>query len=212
MNVNRIVKPFSLKEALLGAKVETRDGRSAKIICTDKLGQFPIVALIRVTNGQSEICNDYTPRGYITGDEVPSDSDLVIVEYEKSEPWADDKEMTGGGYMLLDGEVVATDIDLNINSPLNSDVFATEKHAKSARAMARISQIMANDDRFGGPITDGEWEDEYVDKFILDRVNGEIIKDVYVGPFVLLAFHTEGQRNLFLSKYERLVKDFLMID
>ena len=32
----------------------------------------------------------------------------------------------------------------------NLNIFATKKQAKSALAMAQISQIMANDERFGG--------------------------------------------------------------
>lgn len=42
------MKPFDLEKAKAGAKVCTRDGRSARIICFDRKQQtYPIVALIQ---------------------------------------------------------------------------------------------------------------------------------------------------------------------
>ena len=46
-------------------------------------------------------------------------------------------------------------------------LFNTEKQAKSAVAMAKISQIMANDERFGGPVTDEEWNDGAMPKYFI---------------------------------------------
>lgn len=92
----------------------------------------------------------------------------------------------------------------------NLDVFATEKQAKSAFAMAQISQIMANDERFGGPVTDEEW-DNYTSKSTIIRGNGNIILSSAISNYCFLAFHTQEQRDLFLKENEDLVKDYLMI-
>ena len=93
----------------------------------------------------------------------------------------------------------------------NLDVFVTEKLAKSALAMAQISQIMANDERFGGVVTDEEWKDDTL-KYVLVRKNEEISTEARLYTYTFLAFHTEEQRDLFLKENEDLVKDYLMID
>lgn len=94
----------------------------------------------------------------------------------------------------------------------NYNVFATEKQAKSALAMARISQIMANDKRFGEVITDEEWNNPNIRKYCIDRFAGKRRIDVFDTTYHFLAFHTREQRDLFLEENEDLVKDYLMID
>ena len=49
------LKPFDLEAAKQGKPVCTRDGRKARIICFDKKGDYPIVALV----------NDYNKEEYI---------------------------------------------------------------------------------------------------------------------------------------------------
>ena len=78
--------------------------------------------------------------------------------------------------------------------------------------MAQISQIMANDERFGGVVTDEEWETSYVTKFVLFRNENRIDKGLYHQYYHFLAFHTAEQCDLFLEENEDLVKDYLMID
>lgn len=95
----------------------------------------------------------------------------------------------------------------------NLNVFATEKQAKSALAMAQISQIMANDERFGGVVTDEEWEDTDLDKYVILRNNmNTTCNGIACYNYSFLAFHTTEQRDLFLKENEDLVKDYLMID
>lgn len=91
-------------------------------------------------------------------------------------------------------------------------VFVSEKQAKSARAMAQISQIMANDERFGGPVTDEEWKNSKTTKHTIERYEGRIISDSWANYYQFLAFHTKEQRDLFLEENMGLVKDYLMID
>jgi len=91
-------------------------------------------------------------------------------------------------------------------------VFATEKIAKSALAMAQISQIMANDERFGGIITDNEWKDGRIAKYCILKCYNQLNMDSIHCTYHFLAFHTEEQRDLFLKENEQLVRDYLMID
>ncbi len=90
------------------------------------------------------------------------------------------------------------------------NTFLTEKHAKSALAMAQISQLMPY---YGGEVTDEEWMDSDMRKYALLR-NGNKIKlvDGYLIIYSFLVFHTEEQRNAFLGNNEQLVKDYLMIE
>lgn len=91
------------------------------------------------------------------------------------------------------------------------NVFATEKQAKSALAMAQISQIMANDKRFGGVITDEEWNDGSITKYVIKRETNHISCECHNICYQFIAFHTSEQRKLFLEENEDLVKDYLML-
>lgn len=77
--------------------------------------------------------------------------------------------------------------------------------------MAQISQIMANDSRFGGSVSDEEWDNHTKPKYVIIRKQNDIVKDRYWITDAFLAFHTEEQRDLFLKENKDLVKDYLMI-
>lgn len=78
--------------------------------------------------------------------------------------------------------------------------------------MAQISQTMANDERFGGVITDEEWEDTTINKFVINRAKNTINKAAFTSSYEFLAFHTQEQCDLFLEENEDLVKNYLMIN
>lgn len=79
--------------------------------------------------------------------------------------------------------------------------------------MAQINQIMANYERFGGVVTDEEWEDTDLDKYVILRNNmNTTCNGIACYNYAFLAFHTLEQRDLFLKENEDLVKDYLMID
>jgi len=135
--------------------------------------------------------------------------------------WRDDAGKHISGYYIAQNSYILSFYNnttkpkdcciFNINIPKNYNVFATEKQAKSALAMARISQIMANDERFGGSITDEEWDTDFK-KEIICKYNNRIDKGNSIFTYYFLAFHSTAQRDLFLEENEDLVKDYLMID
>lgn len=147
------------------------------------------------------------PEGYEIDRE---NSTLECIKFKKKpNGWRNDPDAIISGYYLLYGTVrFVTGTD---NIPRSHDVFATEKQAKSALAMAQISQIMANDERFGGVVTDEEWKN-LKDKFIIIKFNSQIYFNACTTAYHFLAFHTKVQRDLFLEENEDLVKDYLMID
>lgn len=123
--------------------------------------------------------------------------------------WVDDIQAKITGYYIIDNDVVPY---AGVNEGRNFNVFATKELAKSALAMARISQIVANDKRFGGPITDGEWNNPLTEKYILYRSQNTIATLVNYTCYRFLSFHTGYQRDLFLEENEDLVKDYLMMN
>jgi hypothetical protein len=90
----------------------------------------------------------------------------------------------------------------------DKNIFVDSKHAKSALAMAQISQLMPY---YGGRITDEEWLDDNL-KYVLRRNANVIEMILYAKVYHFLAFHTEEQRDEFLKNNEQLVKEYLMLD
>ena len=208
-----IIKSFDLEAYKNGAKIKTRDGHEARIICTDaKNPHFPIVALIKLVDC-SEITQSYTSKGktQLTKGTI-SDNDLVIVEeVEVPEFWSDKEDKEAKGYFIGFESNIVYHTPTQYNHREHK-YFATKRQAKAALAMAMISQIMANDvEHFGGAITDEEWEDLTVEKYAICRLNNAISLMCSYLDYRILAFHTEEQRDLFLEKYRDLVKDYLMI-
>lgn len=77
------MKQFDLQEYLKNPdkKIITRDGRSARIICTDAKRDFPLIALIE--KDDSELPVSYTPRG-TTYEWRESDCDLFFAPEPKT--------------------------------------------------------------------------------------------------------------------------------
>lgn len=143
-------------------------------------------------------------------DKEHSTFDCIRFKPIEKKRWRDNTGAEIKGYFI--DLASAIEAYTNFYTPNNYNVFATEKQAKSALAMARISQIMANDERFGGVVTDKEWRDADFTKFAIRRSGNFIDFSYYFLHYHFLAFHTAEQRDLFLEENEDLVKDYLMID
>ena len=82
------MKPFNLEEYLANPnkKLVTRDGREVeRILCTDAMGPYPIVALVKIYDGTSDRAIMYTKEGvYINGQ--TNGYDLFFAS-EKKERW-----------------------------------------------------------------------------------------------------------------------------
>ena len=81
------MKHFNLEEYLQNPsrKVVTRDGRNARIICTDAKALYPIIALIESPNHVDEIARSYAKDGYF----CPGEEDVCDLFFasEKHEGW-----------------------------------------------------------------------------------------------------------------------------
>jgi len=154
-----------------------------------------------------------TPQGYEIDKE---NSTFECIKFKKIEQkkWRDNKAANIVGYYInLDSTITQIAPECGYpNTKFNHNIFITKKQAKSALAMAQISQIMANDERFGGAITDKEWCNSDYMKFVIRRASDKWIKDLATHHYHFIAFHTAEQCDLFIQENEDLIKNYLMID
>ena len=95
------MEQFSLEKYLANParKVVTRDGRNARIICTDRRDlNFPIIALIENISGGGEKACSYTKDGRHYTD--CSDIFDLFFAPEKHEGWVNIYKSNYGGYEL----------------------------------------------------------------------------------------------------------------
>lgn len=149
------------------------------------------------------------PEGYEI-DRTLSTIDKIVFK-KKADRWRDKAGLKVSGYFIDEDNNFSVLRDFPY-SKTSYDIFATKAQAKSALAMARISQIMVNDKRFGGVVSDKEWQDKNMVKSIITRVRNHISKDEIFCTYHFLAFHSYKQRDLFIEENEDLLKDYLMID
>lgn len=153
------------------------------------------------------------PEGYEGIDEEKSNLEEGKIVFKKKEvtPWRYNRNaILSGYYVTSEADIVDIEKLLNVSNAWN--VFVTKKQAKSMLAMAQLSQIIQNDPRFGGPITDEEWDDWDIPKYVIVRSSNEIRDDYFMKHYHFLAFHTQEQRDLFLEENEDLIRQYYMLD
>lgn len=142
--------------------------------------------------------NDYEISKY-------SDEEIILKKKFKYPKWGDLNRISG--YYITDNCSIRPATNVIANGE-NKNVFLTEKYAKSALAMAQISQLMPY---YGGEITNEEWGNSS-SKYIIDKYDNRIDISFHRNAYYFLAFHTSEQRDEFLKNNEQLVKDYLMIE
>lgn len=91
------LKPFSLELAKAGKPVCTRGGRKARIICWDKIGKFPIVALVMGKNNKEAVF--YYKGNGRDNDAIEKDYDLMMLT-EKKEGWVNVDKRSNGDVII----------------------------------------------------------------------------------------------------------------
>ena len=148
------------------------------------------------------------PEGYEIDIE---NSTFECIKFKKKQIniWKDLKNITG--------VYISTFSKFNqVNEPrdstyVNLNIFKSEKYAKSALALAQISQLIPY---YGGEITDEEQSNNEL-KYVVSIYGKKDITLINAVHYKdLIAFHTVEQRTRFLSFPEnvQLVKDFYMVD
>ena len=120
------MKEFSLEEYLKNPdrEVVTRDGRKVRIICTDRKGDTPIIALVYNANeGQESGCAFYSDgKVFIDKD---NELDLFFVP-EKHEGWININKWPNG-VRDTDGIIYDTELDIPDIPPVGAKRVATIK-------------------------------------------------------------------------------------
>lgn len=148
------------------------------------------------------------PKGYEIDKE---NSTFECIKFKKKKvevhTWKDIKMYEG--YVIDKESFIVRAIGTDILSDQN--IFHSERYTKAALALAQISQLMPY---YGGEITNKEWNNSVLPKYVIYRVFNKYKVDKVYHTFDILAFHTKEQRDKFLSFPEnvQLVKDLLMID
>ena len=132
-------------------------------------------------------------------------STFKCIKFKPIKAWRDDnREIKGYGiYSGHPEAVVSEDSGAFGEKPL----FATEAQARSALALAKITQIIANDVRFGGPVN---W-DEHKRKYFIEMDGTIIWVKETTSCFSILAFKTREQAEMFLYENDELIKDYFMV-
>ena len=102
------MEQFSLDKYLENPsrKVVTRDGRNARIICTDRKDlDFPIIALIENISGKGEKAYSYTKEGWNSN--YCSNNLELFFAPKKHEGWINIFDNTYPGNMIFDTKEVA---------------------------------------------------------------------------------------------------------
>ena len=196
-------RPFMFKEARNGHPVAYFGVDTTNHICIG-LGNVWTISDIRPATYReyNSLFKQLKHEGY--------EYNINTHEITKQDIWRNKEGLStkmSGYYINIDSSISSYDNGILCKTAYN--VFNTKKQAKAALAMARISQIMANDKRFGGVITDEKWNNKY-NHVILRKGN---YLDISIRhSYQFLAFHEKEQAELFLKENEDLIKDFYMID
>lgn len=155
------------------------------------------------------------PEGYEVDKEKSTFEEPINIVFKKKDNEVRNWNDLVGKKVPSGSKVIDTLSNISILAPCwtfdknrDKNIFIDEKPAKSALAMAQISQLMPY---YGGAITDEEWDNEDIHKYVINKYRSNINKDTFYVNYVFLAFHTEEQRDDFLKYNEQLIKDYLMI-
>ena len=139
------------------------------------------------------------PEGYEIDKEKSTFEKIVFKKKEKNVNCWKDLPEVNGYFIDIFGSI------RNRDSCNNTNVFLNEKYAKSALAMAQISQLLPYYD------SDVNWDNLSVKHCIVR--NGNTLSIEFMRSLAtVLAFNTFEEADRFLKYNKQLVKDYYMID
>ena len=150
------------------------------------------------------------PDGYEIDTDNSTFTNIVFkpIEYKYPNSWDDvfvDSKLNG--YCISCGTVSQYFKDNASN--IDSELFKTEKQAKSALAYAQITQLMAL------PCYNGDWVpdwNEAITKYCIERTNKNLKKSEHCHLFIPICFKSSEVRDAFLQNNEKLLKQYFEMD
>lgn len=141
------------------------------------------------------------PEGYEIDKENSSFEKIVFKKKVEVNCWEDLERIQGA--FITEGSIL-NPIALAPVLPHNRNIFLNKKYAKSALALAQISQLLPYYD------TNVDWT-AHTEKHCICRVNNHIELVLWERQYHPLAFNTILEAKRFLKHNEQLVKDFYML-
>ena len=141
------------------------------------------------------------PEGYEIDKEKSTFERIVFKKKEKKVNSREDLENIRGVYINYNSGIQECEVS---SDDTNKNVFLNEKYAKSALALAQISQLL--------PYYDSkvDWYKVTV-KYCIVRIGNEIYIEMWQSSYHLLAFNSREEAKRFLKYNEQLVKDYFML-
>lgn len=143
------------------------------------------------------------PEGYEINKEKSTFEKIVFKKKEAIINCWEDLKPVRGYFIGLDSHICYFISDSF--SKRNKNIFLNEKYAKSALALAQISQLL--------PYYDSkvDWNSDTLKYCLINECN-KLIMVISQSNHTPLAFNNEEEAERFLNHNEQLVKDYLMID
>ena len=141
------------------------------------------------------------PEGYEIDKEKSTFEKIIFKKKNTINCWEDLKEISGYG-ITTENNIVHWSKLSAIKD--NKNVFLNEKYAKSALALAQISQLLPYYD------SNVDW-DKIAVKHCIIRKGNIIHIELMQSAYQLLAFNTKEDAKRFLKYNEQLVKDYFML-
>ena len=141
------------------------------------------------------------PEGYEIDKEKSSFERIVFKKKKDTNSWEDLKKVEG---YYIDNSSYIVDGGLLAPHQEHKNVFLNKKYAKSALALAQISQLLPYYD------SNVDW-DRSITKYYILRIGNEIHIGMCICSYHPLTFKSREEAERFLKYNEQLVKDFFML-
>ena len=141
------------------------------------------------------------PEGYEIDKEKSTFEKIVFKKKEKKINSREDLENIRGVYINYNSSIQECEVS---SDDTNKNVFLNEKYAKSALALAQISQLLPYYD------SNVDWK-KVKYKYCIDKEYNKIVINPWTNVYHVLAFNSPEEAERFLKYNEQLVKDYFML-
>lgn len=141
------------------------------------------------------------PEGYEIDMEKSTFERIVFKKKKTINSWEDLENIKG---VFINYASIIQEVRESILDDDNRNVFLNEKYAKSALALAQISQLL--------PYYDSKvnWRSSK-EKYCIDKEHNNIIITTWTSIYHVLAFNSREEAERFLKYNMQLIKDYFMM-
>lgn len=141
------------------------------------------------------------PEGYEIDKEKSTFERIVFKKKKVINSWEDLKNIKG---VFINYTSIIQEVRESILDDDNRNIFLNEKYAKSALALAQISQLLPYYN------SNVNWDRSTI-KYCIARTGNKLYIDTWQSLYNPLAFNSREEAKRFLEYNEQLVKDYFML-